>query len=92
MHFSSFLVATGLLTTVLGGTVERRTISTTCKLLKAQYPNITFVPTDAGYTAENEGKYTLKCPISSALKSAKIISNFSSQFPGTKARGYHQLA
>jgi hypothetical protein len=31
--------------------------STTCNYLKQYYPNITLLPEDAGYTAENEGEW-----------------------------------
>lgn len=57
MHISIAIAFTGLLSSALASTVElpKRAVSTTCKLLKAQYPNITYVPADVGYQAENEG-------------------------------------
>lgn len=31
-----------------------------CKYFKANYPNMTLLPSDAGYTAENEGMLLLR--------------------------------
>jgi hypothetical protein len=30
--------------------------TTACEILKQSYPNITYLPEDAGYTDENQGK------------------------------------
>lgn len=33
--------------------------TTACQILKRTYPNITYLPDDAGYTAENQGQFRI---------------------------------